>query len=231
MMRLLTYSISALTGLLGALVMAAIICTRSAPPPVATPIVPTPTAVVQPAATLPPRPWEAGWDATPQPVKYRNLDAAGLAKRLGGPDVVAVLERADRFTSVLLRLPQREVLPPAKIPATTLEADVDAATAARVRAALFDPLRNRQPESATGCAPQYGWKLSYIAGGDRVDFYICFGCGHAAVDLNGKTVAIAVFHGVSEELKQVMDGIKHERAPDAEAEPAEAPIPFPGVPR
>jgi hypothetical protein len=189
-----------------------------------------PPAAKKSPPALPPRPWEA----TPPPLKYKELDDAGLAKLLGGPRVLAVLDSAERVTSVLLRLPQIAAVSPSRIPATTGEVEVEAEVATRVRELLFDPAQNRQIDAMPGCLPQYGWKLSYFGNGRRVDFYFCFGCGHVAVALDGFTVGRCLMGGVGKELEKLMDSIDHGEAIFSPPDDAGAPIipvpPPPGAP-
>jgi hypothetical protein len=235
--RLLTYSISAFTGLLAAVVFAAALskwnspATTNAGQPTATKSETKPAEVTKPPS-LPPRPWET--QPPPPPLKYKDLDAAGLARLLGGSEVVSVLDAADRVTSVLLKLPQLQAVPPSRIPATSAAVAVDMATAQRVRTLLFDPGRNRQVDAVPGCPPQYGWKLSYFGNGRRVDLFFCFGCGHAAVDLDGVTVGRCLMGGVAKELEKVMKSIEHGEAIFSPPEEAGAPIiprpPAPAVP-
>jgi hypothetical protein len=233
-MRLVTYSISAFTGLLAAVVFAATLSRWNSPAttnpgrPTAAKSETKPAGVPKPAS-LPPRPWETA--SPPPPLKYKDLDAAGLARLLGGSEVLAVLDASDRVTSVLLKLPQLQVIPPSRIPATTAAVAVDIATAEDVRALLFDPGRNRQVDAMPGCPPQYGWKLSFFGNGRRVDFYFCFGCGHLAVDLDGVTVGRCLIGGVGKELEMVMNSIDHGEALFSPPHEAAAPvIPAPPVP-
>lgn len=217
-MRFLLYLVCTTAGFLAAVAVVAVICASSAPAPVSKAEPPGQVAASSQlrSPVLPRLPREV----VHPPARFKSLDSAGLASLLGGPEVVAVLDRADRVTSVLLKLPQLELVAPSRIPATTPEVAVDLATAARVRAALFDPARNLQGNYVPGCAPQYGWKLSFFADGRHVDFYFCFGCGHLAVDLDGTTVGHVQFGVVIEELRTVMDSIPHAGAegkvPDAD---------------
>lgn len=227
-MRLLTYSISAFTGLLAAVVFAAALSKWNSPAiteagrPTGAKSETKPADLTKPTS-LPPRPWET--TSPPPPLKYKDLDAVGLAKLLGGPDVVAVLNEADRFTSVLLRVPMPRTSDPAKYVASTPEVELDRETATSIRAALFDPAQNRQVDAAKGCAPIYGWKVSIFAGDRRVDFYFCFDCGIVTVQLQGTTVGGSHFDHVADELKRLRDTISH-----ATSEPESPVTPLPPIP-
>jgi hypothetical protein len=230
-MRLLTYTICVLAGLAASVVVVALIAGWNEPPEPA----PSPPLVTQPVAaiaTAPPSPRKLKpppWEVPPEPPKFLDLDGDGLTRLLGGPEVVAVVQRADRVTSVLLQVPPNVTIPPRSTKEATPEVDLDADTAARVTSALFDPKRNRQREGAKGCAPRWGWRVSYYAGARRVDFYFCLECAMLVVYLDGDSAGGAQIDFVNEELKAILDSIAHGTA-DRPSEPPPAPIPVPGVP-
>jgi hypothetical protein len=159
----------------------------------------------------------------PEVPRYKQLDAAGMAKLLGGSQVESALRQPDKVTSVLLAakiLPER--IPPSQLAARTMEVEVAPELAARLAETLLDPQRNRQINGVKPCVTRYGWKVSFIRGEEQIDLYFCFECAILAVYQGDKFVGGSHIDEIIEELLAIattlfpgdpalLEQVEHER--------------------
>ena len=134
----------------------------------------------------------AAWAA----VGYARPDrAAELAKDFGGAEGLETLRHPDKVTAVRLELL------PAEGPRGRVAADhpplgepvaVPPKVAAEVAKLLTDPA-SYDWGVASGCLPDYGMRLTFARGADRVDVLVCYGCAVLRAERNGKVTGGGLF--------------------------------------
>jgi hypothetical protein len=129
-----------------------------------------------------------------------------LVERLGGERVAAILSKPDRVGAVLVDLPnspiepQRGYLLPHEYQVVSVDMNVPEAVAADISRTLLTPELHRIIDGVPDCIVRYGVRVTYFAGPNRVDLYLCFTCSDLAVYLDGKPVGDMKFIFVEREL-------------------------------
>ncbi|OWK45465.1 hypothetical protein [Fimbriiglobus ruber] len=118
----------------------------------------------------------AAWGAT---FLLRGHEAE-VTTLLGGPDAVTTIQKADKVEAYRL-----DPKPGAVEPAVVGDAvPVPAPLATKIATALTADSTYAW-DFAKGCKPNYGVRLSFFRGSDRVDVFLCFECDLLRADHNG----------------------------------------------
>jgi len=108
-----------------------------------------------------------------------------LLKLYGGPEGIAVVQKAERVEAYLLDHDFRRGQEP-----TVKEGPV--AISEPIASQLVSALSSHDSYGwsyAKGCIPVWGVRLSFYRGADRVDILLCFQCDLLQVSLNGNRTA------------------------------------------
>lgn len=127
-------------------------------------------------------PHQVGW------LLSRQVNDAEHTRQLGGELVRAALRNPERAEAVLLK-PASEY--PTGEPHDFVAASdpqfIDSAVAADIGQILNTRSLFPAPAGAKACIPNYGVRLSFYSGNDRVDIYLCFECAILVIELNDKS--------------------------------------------
>lgn len=125
-----------------------------------------------------------------------------LVEHLGGERVAEILRNPDHVQAVLIDPPDysREALPHEYVVVSD-DTNVPDSVAGDISRTLLTPELHRIFDGAvTTCGIRYGVRVTYFAGTNRVDLYLCFTCSDLAVYLDGKPVGDLKFTFVEKEL-------------------------------
>ena len=110
----------------------------------------------------------------------RSLATPELLKLYGGDAGFAVLQKPERIEAFRVSDPRRSNEP--------IVTEGPVAVTGSVAQELVSVLSSHQPygwDYAKGCVPEWGARLSFYRGTDRVDILLCFQCDLLMVSLNG----------------------------------------------
>lgn len=111
-----------------------------------------------------------------------------LIESLGGAQVAAVIKNSQRTEVALIEPPDdKQSHPPNEFVDIGEPRTSPGELAQDFRRILLDPNENvRYAGMSKSCIPRYGVRVSFFAGQDRVDVYLCFECAIMATCLNGE---------------------------------------------
>lgn len=129
-----------------------------------------------------------------------------VTELLGGIEVVSVIQNSDSVSAFLL--PQKSFhqktldsytmrLGPVKLNDSQRTQFVDLLLSKR--SYLFDV--------AKGCEPDYGVRIEFLSGEDRVDVLLCFGCSQLQIYRNGQSLAGGPFDPAAKDLTEFVKEI------------------------